>query len=209
MTTINISRNHPLRFRLQPWLCLGLVVASLALTLFSSPLVSMGSWNEFKVDMVGWLIFVLGGAMRWWTALYRMEGNPPQLAVRGPYSICRHPLQLGTLLFCISLACFLGSVTCLVGFAVAATVYFSLAIPAEERKLREKFGMQYERYCQVVPMLWPRFRLFQTPENIHIDVSSLAHELRRMAIWMWLPAIARAAAQCHSEGWWPHVLGVF
>lgn len=189
-------------------MCLGLIVACLALTLLSSPLVSVGTWNEFDVDMFGWLVFVLGAAMRWWSALYRTEAQPPQLATTGPYSLCRHPTQLGNLLFCVSLACFLSSITCLLGFAVAAIGYFSLTIPAEERKLRDLFGEQYDGYCRSVPRFWPRLRLFQTPENILLDIGTLSHELRRTAVWMWLPVLGKAAAQCRAETWWPHLFGL-
>jgi len=223
----SIPSTDRLQSRIQSWLCLGLILATLALTFLSSPLVSMGTWNEFNFDMLGWLIFVLGGAMRWWSAFYRIEGTSPILAVSGPYSICRHPAQWGNLLFCISMACFLSSLTCLLGFVVAATVFFWLAIPAEERRLRETFGEQYDRYATAVPGLWPRFRLFRTPENIDIEKAmedarlrlqaqllrdafhgTLSHELRRMAVWMWLPAIGKAAALCRAEIWWPHLVGL-
>jgi steroid 5-alpha reductase family enzyme len=170
--------------------------------------VSVGTWNEFDVDLFGWLFFVLGAAMRWWSALYRTESQPTQLATSGPYSICRHPAQLGNLLFCVALACFLSSLTCLLGFAVAAIGYFSLTIPAEERKLRDLFGEAYDQYCQTVPRLWPRVRLFQTPENILLDIDTLTRELRRTAVWMWLPVLGKVAAQCRAELWWPHVFGM-
>jgi len=128
--------------------------------------------------------------------------------MHGPYSICRNPLQLGNLLFCVSLACFLGSLTCSLGFAIAAIVYFSLTIRAEEQKLRDRFGEQYDRYCQRVSRLWPRLRLFGTPENILLDIGSLTHELRLAAIWMWLPVLGKAAAYCRAAAWWPHLFGL-
>lgn len=208
MATAGISRSGPARSRIQLCLCLGLVVTSISLALLSSPLVSVGTWNEFDVDMLGWLIFVCGAGIRWWSAFYRSEGPWPELATSGPYSICRHPTQLGNLLFCVSLACFLSSLTCLIGFSLAGIGYSSLAIPAEERKLRDIFGDQYDRYCQSVPRLWPRLRLFHTPENIELHVGTLLCELRRTALWMWLPAIGKAAAQCRAEAWWPHFFGL-
>jgi protein-S-isoprenylcysteine O-methyltransferase Ste14 len=206
MSTASTSR--PIRSRVQLWLSLALIGVSLSLTLLSSPLVSMGSWNEFDVDMLGWLIFVLGAGMRWWCAFYRSEGIASPLCMSGPYSICRHPAQWGNLFLGISLACFLSSLTCALGFMIAAIGYFSLSIPVEERKLRERFGGEYEQYSRVVPRFWPRVWLFQTPENITIDMPTLSHELRRMAIWMWLPAIGKAAAQCRAEAWWPHFFGL-
>lgn len=208
MATATISRAARLRFRIQSWICLGLIAICFALALLSSPLISLGTWNEFDLDVLGWLLFVLGAAIRWWSALYRSEGPSADLATTGPYSICRHPGRLGNLLFCASLACFLSSMTCLFGFAAAAIGYFLLTIPAEERRLREVFGERYDRYCRIVPRLWPRLRCFHTPENFLLDIGTLAPELRRTAIWMWLPALGKLAAQCRAETWWPHLFGL-
>ena len=80
MATARISRTDARRSRIQLWLCLGLIITCFALTLLSSPLVSVGTWNEFDVDMFGWLFFVCGAAMRWWSAFYRSEGPWPELA---------------------------------------------------------------------------------------------------------------------------------
>jgi protein-S-isoprenylcysteine O-methyltransferase Ste14 len=184
---------------------LGLIVACLAATLLASPKAAAGAWSKFDFDILGWLTFVFGCATRCWSAMYRTDDQRRQLAMYGPYSICRHPVQWGNLLLCISLACFLGSLTCLFVFAAAAIGYSSLTIPAEEQKLRDRFGDQYDRYCQRVPRLWLRVRSFDTPENILLDIGSLTHELRHAAIWMWLPVLGKAAAYCRAVAWWPHL----
>lgn len=148
----------------------------------------MRTWTDFNVETFGWLVFVFAGAVRWWSALYRSE-QVAEPARSGPYSVCRNPLQWANLLFCVSLAFFLASVTCALVLAVVATAYFLVSAPVEERKLRAQFGVQYDRYCRAVPRFWPRPWLFRTPENLRIEIGPLMDELRRTAIWMWLPAI--------------------
>jgi protein-S-isoprenylcysteine O-methyltransferase Ste14 len=204
------SASHPipLHGRILFWISSALVAVSLAVALLSSPVVSTGSWKEFDIDMLAWLAFVVGAGIRWWSAFYRIETPGAPLATSGPYSICRHPVRWGNLFLGFSLACFLCSLTCAVGFLIAAIGYFSLSIAAEERKLRERFGEEYERYSSAVPRFWPRIWLFRTPENIDIDIATLARELRQMAIWVWLPAIGKAAVQCRAAAWWPHFFGL-
>ncbi len=146
--------------------------------------------------------------MRWWSALYLSSGEPGTLVATGPYSVCRHPLSLANLLFGISLACFISSLTFLLGFTLVAIGYFALRVPAEDKRLLAKFGEPYDRYRRSVPRLWPRLRLFHSPETILVDVAGLAAELRRSAIWIWLPVVGKSLAQLRAETWWPHIFGL-
>ena len=42
----------------------------------------------------------------------------------------------------------------LVAALYLAQLFFQL--PLEERELRERFGVPYRRYCELVPRFWPR-----------------------------------------------------
>ena len=44
----------------------------------------------------------------------------------------------------------------LVAALYLAQLFFQL--PLEERELRERFGLPYRRYCELVPRFWPRRR---------------------------------------------------
>ena len=187
---------------------LGLFLAGLTLALLSSPLVSMGSWHYFQVEMVGWLLFVFGTATRWWSTLYLASGEQGKMVTAGPYSVCRNPLSLANLLLGLSFVCFLGSATVFLGFGLAAIGYLSLAVPTEERRLHAPFGDAYDGYRREVPRLWPRLRLFHSPETILVNVATLRGELWRMAIWIWIPVIGKSLAQMRAETWWPHILGL-
>lgn len=81
-----------------------------------------------------------------------------ELATQGPYAMVRHPLYTGNILI-------------VVGFALAASLWWTLplaalffwfyyppAIDYEDRKLRETFGEQWEQWAAGVPALIPTFR---------------------------------------------------
>jgi methanethiol S-methyltransferase len=69
------------------------------------------------------------------------------LYVRGPYSLVRHPIYLGWLLF-VFLAPLMNGTRFL--FALVSSAYLFLAVPFEERDLRKTFGHSYEDYSKRV-----------------------------------------------------------
>ena len=69
------------------------------------------------------------------------------LQVTGPYHLVRHPLYLGWLLMVFGTAHMTGD---RLVFAVTTTAYLIVAIPWEERSLRQSFGDAYDRYMRDV-----------------------------------------------------------
>ena len=182
---------------------LGLAPAfvALGLTLVSSPTVTCGSWVQFTLNSLAWLSFVAGASFRWWSAIYLAGSARGALVTRGPFSICRHPIQVGNLLLGLSLVLFVGSVTFALGFALAAAAYLTLALRAEEQWLGQRYGRGFREYCQRVPKLVIRPMQFQSPETIFVSAAELVRELRCAVVWMWLPVIGQTLAQLRAESW--------
>jgi protein-S-isoprenylcysteine O-methyltransferase Ste14 len=75
------------------------------------------------------------------------EPETGPLVARGGYRLVRHPIYLGWILMVW------GAPTASAGrltFAVVSTLYLLLAIPFEERSLRERFGESYRHYTHHV-----------------------------------------------------------
>ncbi len=83
----------------------------------------------------------------------------PELVSSGPYAHVRNPL-------------YLANMTLYTGFALASGAFspylpvlivlffswqYAMIISLEEGALRKLFGESYQRYCETVPRLWPRF----------------------------------------------------
>ncbi len=77
----------------------------------------------------------------------RPSGQAQGLQVTGPYRWVRHPLYLGWLLMVFGAAHMTGD---RLAFAATTTTYLIVAIPWEERSLRQSFGEQYARYMRDV-----------------------------------------------------------
>ena len=101
----------------------------------------------------GLVIAASGIALRIWSAGYIIKDN--ELATGGPYSLCRHPLYLGTFIFGI------GSVIAsriwwlIPVYAVGFAVFYIPSIVGEQRFLAAQFGEEYAEYCRRVPVFLP------------------------------------------------------
>ena len=78
--------------------------------------------------------------------------RPEPLQISGPYRWVRHPLYLGWMMALFATAQMTGD---RLTFASVTSFYLVLAIPLEERSLRQSFGDDYVRYAAQV-----RWRVF-------------------------------------------------
>ncbi|MDY6908331.1 MAG: isoprenylcysteine carboxylmethyltransferase family protein [Chloroflexota bacterium] len=81
-----------------------------------------------------------------------------RLVVRPPFSYCRNPMSLGTIVLYLGIAIWTGSLSALglvVLFTAPLMVYNRFI---EERELAERFGDDYIAYREDTPFLIPRLR---------------------------------------------------
>jgi protein-S-isoprenylcysteine O-methyltransferase Ste14 len=79
-----------------------------------------------------------------------------RLVTTGPYSLCRNPMLLGTVLYYFGISTWLNSVSAMTLtalFLVVSTVYIKLI---EEKELEKRFGESYLKYKRKTPFLIPR-----------------------------------------------------
>jgi methanethiol S-methyltransferase len=123
------------------------------------------TWRPIGVEMytaTGLLAIALAGVQAtglWITARGVARIDPLELAgirpaaqtdalqVSGPYGWVRHPLYLGWALMTFGAAHMTGD---RLAFATITTGYLMVAIPWEERSLRQSFGDRYDRYMRDV-----------------------------------------------------------
>jgi protein-S-isoprenylcysteine O-methyltransferase Ste14 len=89
---------------------------------------------------------------------------PKRLVVQGPYRYVRNPMITAVLLVLLAESLFFQSwpiVVWMLLFFVLNSIYFPLV---EEKRLRRRFGEDYNIYCKNVPRWIPRLKPWQ-PEN--------------------------------------------
>jgi protein-S-isoprenylcysteine O-methyltransferase Ste14 len=125
----------------------------LGLVLFVASVVA-GTWALAKM---GWARLLLAGVLFPPGAAAEENRVPQRLVVEGPYRYVRNPLYDGD--FCLILGA--GLLTRSWALLLVAALYLAqlaLQLPLEERELRERFGVPYHRYCELVPRFVPRRR---------------------------------------------------
>jgi protein-S-isoprenylcysteine O-methyltransferase Ste14 len=192
-------------FKYRGWAGIVVLIPLVVVTLLAQPLLPERPYMKLLLTSAAWVVFLVGAAFRFWSTLY-VGGRKRSMVVReGPYSICRNPLYVGSLLIAISGALFAESLTLAIGIALTSMIYALGAVPAEERYLRQTLGEHYEKYRATVPRYLPKPGLYKSSEVIEVHLRGLRVETRRAMKWMWLPVVGLAIAFLRVQPWWPHI----
>jgi len=98
----------------------------------------------------GILLIIFG-----WRKIYRAKG---QLVTTDIYRHVRHPQYLGFLLITLGMNVLWVTISTLILWPILAIVYYRLA-KEEDKEMEERFGEEYRKYKQMVPMFIPRLRI--------------------------------------------------
>jgi protein-S-isoprenylcysteine O-methyltransferase Ste14 len=113
---------------------------------------------------IGLVFMVVGWLFANWTVKVQFSlgrGTPipmmatQRLIMKGPYTYCRNPMTLGTAIFYLGVAIWLGSFSAVglgLVYPVGILIYIKLI---EERELEERFGSEYLAYKKSTPFLIP------------------------------------------------------
>ena len=117
----------------------------------------------------GWLLIAAGVALyfacAFWGFAVRGKGTPlpldppKKLVVEGPYRIVRNPMYWSVASVMLGEAAVFHSVALLELVAIFAVGVVLFVLFVEEPALKQKFGTEYEEYCQRVPRWLPRFKV--------------------------------------------------
>ena len=77
------------------------------------------------------------------------------LATVGVYSLCRHPLYLGSILMTLGFCLLLDDWVNYVVAAVYFAIFYTLTIVWEEIRLAERYGEEHRRYVEQTPVILP------------------------------------------------------
>jgi len=200
----NVQSRDKWLVRSRAWIAILLLVPFGAASLASWPAFRDDSLQEDLIVTLGWLTFLAGVAFRWWATLHVAGRKNECLVSSGPYSVCRNPLYLGTFLITLSIAFYMESVVFAAGIAATSLFYLGVTVRDEERRLRERFGETYVRYCEEVPRFLPRLRKPQSPPLLEVSALGLTKEFQRAVRYMWVPLLAQLFSHLRLETWWPH-----
>ncbi len=176
--------------------------------IFTRPYFGFEGFAEYGIELVAWLLFFAGACLRWWATLFIGGRKTSELVTEGPYSICRNPLYVGTLLMTFSVGVFLQSLTLLLAMFVVGVIYVWITVPVEEIRLQGIYGERFTAYCQRVPRYFPKIWLHVAPPVLNVRLNGIRAEFFRMLQWGGLPLLCYFVEHLRMLPWWPTPLSL-
>ncbi len=136
------------------------------------------------------LIFVCISG-RTWCALYIGGRKNYELVTTGPYSVCRNPLYVFSIIGAIGIGAQLGAVSVAILAGACAWLVHLLVVRQEERHLLAEQGEAYARYLAEVPRFLPRVSLWKNVDVLEVRTFAFARTFADACIF--LAAIPGAA----------------
>lgn len=149
-----------------------IAVVFLTLSLLLDPILD-DTFAGDVMEQAGVLLVFAGVLGRLWSILYIGGHKNRRVIKSGPYSICQHPLYLGSSIATLGFGLMLQSLVFALILTVTVFLIHSWTARREEAFLRHAFGAEYAAYAAVTPRILPNLRRFQTAEDVTFSVSHL------------------------------------
>jgi protein-S-isoprenylcysteine O-methyltransferase Ste14 len=164
-----------------------------AVELYSTTLFSAGA------IMVG--VATVG---RVWCNLYICGRKSSELITAGPYSMCRNPLYFFSLIGAVGLGLTTETISFAVLFLVVFSIYYPFVIQAEEKRLSEIHGAEYQQYRKEIPRFIPTLKRFREPDEYVVRVKLFRRSLLDAMCFVWFIGILEIIEALHES----HILPV-
>lgn len=179
------------------------------LAIFVRPKWEHEETTSFIIEMVGYFFLIFGLCIRMWSILYIGGRKSKELTTAGPYSICRHPLYIGTFSIAIGAGlCFENIPMLLATLLVMVPIHLVVA-GMEDNHLEELFPEEYPEYKKLVPAYLPKFSNYNTPEHIEISLHSIKRMLSNTIAVLMIPEAEDLLELLREHHHFPPVLWVY
>ena len=170
------------------------------LAVFVRPRWSVGSDTAFVIELCGYLFLLAGLAVRMWSILYIGGRKSQQLITAGPYSLCRHPLYIGTFLLAIGAAVCFENVLLLAAIILLFIPLHLIVARLEDHHLELRFPREYCVYAQRVPSFWPRFRNYHGKKELLISTRVIGRVMLDTMAVLLIPQLEDLLEVLHDTG---------
>lgn len=126
------------------------------------------------LEVIGVMLIFVCLVGRCWAILYLGGHKNAKLMTTGPYSLCRHPLYLFSMVGVVGVGFMLQSVVYTVVLTAVAFLVHLHGMRREEAYLADRFGADYVAYRDRTPRFIPvNFRAFRTEPVTNVNVRAL------------------------------------
>jgi len=152
---------------------------------------------------LGMFLVAIGSLGRMWCSLYIAGYKDQVLITQGPYSMTRNPLYFFSAFGALGVGFCTETFTFPVLLLTVMILYYPLVVRKEERRLRERFGREFDDYAHRVPVFFPDFSLFSEPDTCVVKPVVYRRHMFSALWFVWIVGLIEFAEGLKELGWMP------
>jgi protein-S-isoprenylcysteine O-methyltransferase Ste14 len=156
-------------------------------------------------ETIGLVLIILSIFGRTWCAIYLNGRENRELVMRGPYSVCRHPMYSFAILGSVGIGAQVGSFVIGLICGLIAWLILQRFATREETGLQAKFGSIYQQYAERVPRFIPNLSLWQDVDVVEVWPRTVALAFLDASVFLIAIPIAEGVEYLHDIGALPAI----
>ncbi len=160
-----------------------------------------GSLMHEGIEWAGIVLILLCMLGRAWCTLYIGGRKNGMLVTEGPYSICRNPLYVFSIIGAVGAGAQFGSVTSALIAGLVTYVVFLRTALREEASLVDAFGERYRAYSARVPRFFPKLSLWTSPDAIVVQPRKMLLTIADAAVFFIAVPVVETFEYLHDAGY--------
>ena len=193
------------RRKIQKWRIRLSVFAGVVFFAFAS--ITNSRWEQ-DAPAITSLLFFLGILLvgvaslgRLWCSVYIAGHKTSRLVTEGPYSLSRNPLYFFSLVGFVGVGFVSEMLLFPVILLLAFVAYYPIIIRAEEKRLRDVHGEQFEEYAASTPRFFPALRKPSEPETYDVNPRVFRRHLVDALAFVWCTGMLEILEEMRELGW--------
>ena len=163
----------------------------------------------FGLFLVGMVLVAIASLGRMWCSLYIAGYKNKQLITQGPYSLCRNPLYLFSLIGVVGVGLATETFTYPILFTVFYLVYYPFVVTGEEKRLRELFGAEFDDYSRKTPKIIPDFHGFIEPKSYIVNPRIYRRHIFSALWFVWIVGFLEVLEGLREIGLLPEIWSLY
>ena len=150
---------------------------------------------------LGMFLVAIGSLGRMWCSLYIAGYKDRVLITQGPYSMTRNPLYFFSVFGALGVGFCTETFTFPALLLGVMILYYPLVVRKEERRLRERFGGDFDDYARRVPAFFPNIALFSEPDTCLVNPVVYRRHMFSALWFIWIAGLLELAEGLKELGW--------
>ncbi|HQN80297.1 MAG TPA: isoprenylcysteine carboxylmethyltransferase family protein [Kiritimatiellia bacterium] len=152
---------------------------------------------------LGMFLVAIGSLGRMWCSLFIAGYKDQVLITQGPYSLTRNPLYFFSVFGALGVGFCTETFTFPALLLAVMVLYYPLVVRKEERRLRARFGRDFDDYARRVPAFFPNFALFSEPDTYLVKPIVYRRHMFSALWFVWIVGLLELAEGLKELGWMP------